>query len=115
MLKTESKRRRTKQQIAEDKQRAAEEKADIEEKLQRVAEFEAMQAECAQLKAEKANFQRMAKSNAEQAQVHREMKAAGLIGQGDDGAWAIRNGPSLTDVQNESKAKAKLLNVQKRD
>ena len=39
------------------------------------------------------------------------MKAAGLIGQGDDGAWAIRHGPSLTDVQNESKAK--LLNVSK--
>ena len=35
--------------------------------------------------------------------------------QGDDGTWAIRNGPSLADIQNESKAKAQLLNVQKRD
>ena len=43
------------------------------------------------------------------------MKAAGLIGQGDDGAWAIRNGPSLADIKNESKAKAQLLGVEKRD
>ena len=74
-----------------------------------------MQAECAQLKAEKANFQRIAKANADQAQVHREMKAAGLIGQGDDGTWAIRNGPSLADVARESKSKAQLLGVEKRE
>ena len=74
-----------------------------------------MQAERDQLRREKANFQRMAKANADQAAVHRQMKEAGLIGQGDDGAWAIRNGPSLTDVVNETKAKAQLLNVQKRE
>ena len=42
MLKTASKRRRTKQQMDDEKQRAAQEKAEIEEKLQRVAELEAM-------------------------------------------------------------------------
>ena len=58
MLKVESKRRRTKQQMDEDKQRAAQEKADIEEKLQKVAELEALQAERDQLREEKAQFQR---------------------------------------------------------
>ena len=47
LLKIGSKRRRTKQQVADDKQRAAEEKADIEEKLQRVAQLEAIQQEMA--------------------------------------------------------------------
>ena len=64
MLKVESKRRRTKQQMDEDKQRAAQEKADIEEKLQRVAELEALQAERDQLREEKANFQKVAQANA---------------------------------------------------
>ena len=113
MLKVESKRRRTKQQIADDKQRAAEEKADIEEKLQRVAELEALQAERDQLRAEKANFQRIAKANAEQAQIHRDMKAANLIGQNDQGVWAIRGGENLVTAAAESKEKAKLLNVSK--
>ncbi len=115
MLKVESKRRRTKQQIADDKERAAEEKADIEEKLQRVAEFEAMQAERDQLRAEKAQFQRQAQVNAEQAAVHRAMKQAGLVGKAQDGTWAISNGPSLKDMENQSKAKAQLLNVEKRE
>ena len=57
MLKVESKRRRTKQQIAADKERAAQKQADIEEKLQRVAELEALQAERDRLREEKANFQ----------------------------------------------------------
>ena len=67
MLKVESKRRRTKQQMAADKERAEQEQADIEEKLQRVAELEALQEEREQLRAEKANFQRIAKANADQA------------------------------------------------
>ena len=45
-------------EMADDKQCAVEEKADIEEKLQRVADFEAIQAENARLQAEKAQFQR---------------------------------------------------------
>ena len=115
MLKTESKRRRTKQQIDEDKQRAAQEKADIEEKLQRVAELEALQAERDQLREEKANFQKVAQANAQQAAIHRAMKEAGLVGKAQDGTWAISNGPSLKEVENQSKGKAQLLNVEKRD
>ena len=115
MLKVESKRRRTKQQIAEDKQRAAEEKADIEEKLQRVAELEALQAERDQLRAEKANFQRIAQANAEQAKVHRQMKEAGLVGQNPQGVWAIKGGDSLADPEAGTKVKAQLLKVQKNE
>ena len=59
MLKVQSKRRRTKQQMAEDKLRADTEKVDLEKKLKQVAELEALQAERDQLRAEKANFQRM--------------------------------------------------------
>ena len=43
------------------------------------------------------------------------MKEAGLVGKGDDGTWAIRNGPSLKEVENQSKGKAQLLNVEKRE
>ena len=115
LLKDGSKRRRTKQQIADDKERAAQEKLDIEQKLQRVAELEALQAERDQLRAEKANFQRIAKANAEQAEVHRQMKAAGLIGLAADGTWGISNGQNLVSVAAESKAKAQLLGVEKRE
>ena len=58
MLKVQSKRRRTKQQMDEDRQRAEQEQADIEEKLQQVAQLEAIQADNARLQAEKAQFQR---------------------------------------------------------
>ena len=115
MLKAESKRRRTKQQIAADKERAEQEQADIEEKLQRVAELEAMQAERDQLRAEKAQFQRQAQANSNEAAIHRAMKEAGLVGKSQDGTWAIRNGQSLKDVENQSKGKAQLLNVEKRE
>ena len=115
MLKVQSKRRRTKQQMDEDRQRAEQEQADIEEKLQRVAELEAMQAERDQLRAEKAQFQRQAQTNAEQAAIHRAMQQAGLVGKSQDGTWAIRNGQSLKDVENQSKGKAQLLNVEKRE
>ena len=109
MPKAESKRRRTKQQMDDDKQRAAQEKAEIEEKLQRVAELEALQAERDQWREEKAQFQRQAQANAEQAAVHRAMKEAGLVGKAQDGTWAISNGPSLKEVENQSKGKAQLL------
>ena len=111
MLKVESKRRRTKQQMDDDKQRAAQEKADIEEKLQRVAELEALQAERDQLREKKANFQKVAQANAQQAAIHRAMKEAGLVGKAKDGTWAIAHGPSLREVENSSKGKAQLLNV----
>ena len=60
-VQTVADQRRVDDQVAERQpretnQRAAQEQADIEEKLSRVAEFEAMQAECDQLRAEKANF-----------------------------------------------------------
>ena len=42
--------------------------------------MEQLQAERDRLQAEKANLQRMAQANAEQAEVHRQMKAAGLVG-----------------------------------
>ena len=64
LLKDGSKRRRTKQQIADDKERAAQEKLDIEQKLQRVAELEALLAERDQLQQEKANLQRISQANA---------------------------------------------------
>ena len=43
------------------------------------------------------------------------MKEAGLVGKAQDGTWAISNGPSLKDMENQSKAKAQLLNVEKRE
>ena len=113
LLKDGSKRRRTRQQIADDKERAVQEKIDIEQKLQRVAEFEEMRAERDRLRAEKANLQRMAQANAEQAEVHRQMKAAGLVGQNDQGVWAIRGGDNVADEAAKSKNKAQLLNVSK--
>ena len=56
LLKTGSKRRRTKQQITDDKQAAEQQQAELDEKLEKVAEFEAMQRERDTLRAEKANL-----------------------------------------------------------
>ena len=72
-----------------------------------------MQAERDQLRAEKANFQRIAQANAEQAKVHRQMKEAGLVGQNPEGVWAIKGGDSLANPEAGTKAKAQLLNVSK--
>ena len=99
--------------MADDKERAAQEKLDIEQKLQRLAEFEELQAERDRLRAEKANLQRMAQANAEQAEVHRQMKAAGLVGQNDQGVWAIRVDDNDSDEAAKSKNKAQLLKVSK--
>ena len=43
------------------------------------------------------------------------MKEAGLVGQNPQGVWAIKGGDCLTDPEAGTKAKAQLLNVQKRD
>ena len=43
------------------------------------------------------------------------MKEAGLVGQNPQGVWAIKGGDCLADPEAGTKAKAQLLNVQKRD
>ena len=55
----------------------------------------------------------MVQQNLEEANVHREMKAAGLVGQNDQGVWAIRGGDNLAEEASKSKEKAQLLNVSK--
>ena len=87
--------------------------AELDEKLQQVAELEAMQAERDQLRAEKANLQRMAQANAEGADILKRLIDAELVGKADDGTYGIRDGPSLGVVLHQSKAKAQLLGVQK--
>ena len=77
MLKTESKRRRTKQQIEEDKL----------EELQKENEMRAKLAAIQQLQAEKEQMQQIAQSNRDAAHLMSDLINAGILKQVSDSSF----------------------------
>ena len=79
MLKVGSKRRRTKQQIADDKERADREKLDVEQKM---AQYEA-------LLAEKEKMEKLAKNNQGASDLLNGFIKEGSVWKDDAGNWVV--------------------------